>query len=235
MFLYIIRHGEPDYKNDSLTELGKLQAEAVAKRLQKSKINAVYASCMGRAIQTAEPTCRLLGLECHTEEWAHEINGEELTAYPDGELRSLTLLQTTLLRENGEMDIPFDRMFESKAIAGSKIQGPFNYIRDNGRKFLERLGYKEENGLYRIIRPNDDRVALFCHAISSRLWLSELLHIPLHMMWSTFTAHFHTGVTVLEFKNYENGLTSPKCYTYNDTSHLYSEGFEVKHPRSSII
>ncbi len=235
MILYIVRHGDPDYANDSLTELGKIQAEAVGKRLQKAGINAVYSSPMGRAIQTAQPTCRLLGLECNIEEWAHEIHGDELTTYPNGEPVSLSLLQSTLMRENGEMDIPFPDMFKCKALAGSKIEGPFNYIRDNGREFLERLGYKEENGLYRIIRPNEDKVALFCHAISSRLWLSELLHIPLHIMWSSFFAHFHTGVTVINFKNYENGWTSPRCYCYTDTSHLYAEGLDVKHPGGSIV
>lgn len=235
MLLYIIRHGDPDYATDSLTELGKKQAEAVAKRLQRSNINAVYTSPMGRAIQTAEPTCRLLGLDYKIEPWAYELHGEEKTTYPEGDLISISNLQSTLLRENGEMDIPFPRMFECKALAQSKVEGEFNRIRDKGRDFLERLGYKEENGIYRIIKPNDDRVALFCHAICSRLWLSELLHIPLHIMWSSFYAHFHTGVTIIDFKNHKNGFTSPKCFCYTDTSHLYAEGLEVGHPKNSII
>ena len=33
MLLYIIRHGEPDYAADSLTETGRKQAELVALRL----------------------------------------------------------------------------------------------------------------------------------------------------------------------------------------------------------
>lgn len=235
MILYIIRHGAPDYKTDSLTELGKIQAEAVGKRLYKAGINAVYSSPLGRAIQTAEPTCRLLGLECNIEEWAKEINGDEVTTYPNGEPISLSLLQTTYMRENGEMDLSFPDMFKCKALAASNIEGPFNYIKDNGRDFLERLGYKEENGIYRIIKPNDDKVALFCHAISSRLWVSELLHIPLHMMWSSFYPHYNTGVTAINFVNYKNGWTSPKCFFYNDVSHLYAEGLEVKYSSGSII
>lgn len=235
MLLYIVRHGDPNYKEDRLTELGKRQAEAVAKRLQKSGINAVYSSPMGRALQTAEPTCRLLGLNCNIEEWAHELTGQEMTTYPDGTPISISNLQSTLLRENGEMDIPFPRMFDCKALAQSKVEGEFNRIKENGRAFLERLGYKEENGIYRILRPNEDRVALFCHAICSRVWLSELLHIPLHIMWSSFYAHFHTGVTIIDFKNHKNGFTSPKCFCYTDTSHLYAEGLEVGHPKNSII
>ena len=39
MLLYVIRHGHPDYTTDSLTELGWKQAEAVGKRIAKSKID----------------------------------------------------------------------------------------------------------------------------------------------------------------------------------------------------
>ena len=37
MLLYIIRHGEPNYETDSLTQRGRQQAAAVAKRLYDSK------------------------------------------------------------------------------------------------------------------------------------------------------------------------------------------------------
>ena len=98
-----------------------------------------------------------------------------------------------------------------------------DYIEKNGNDFLERLGYKEENGVYRIVRPNDEKVALFCHAAFSRAWVSVLLHIPLHIMWSGFD-YDYTGVTVIEFENNENGITAPKCLQYADQSHNYAQG-----------
>ncbi len=73
MLLYIIRHGEPDYTTDTLTERRILQAEAVGKRIADSKIDMIFSSPMGRARQTAEPACRNLGLDCNIEEWTHEI------------------------------------------------------------------------------------------------------------------------------------------------------------------
>ena len=63
MLLYIIRHGDPDYSTDTLTERGWQQAEAVGKRIAAAKIDRIFTSPMGRARQTAEPACRLLGLE----------------------------------------------------------------------------------------------------------------------------------------------------------------------------
>ena len=61
MLLYIVRHGDPDYANDCLTERGKLQAEAVGRRIFDAGVNVIYSSPMGRARQTAAPACRLHG------------------------------------------------------------------------------------------------------------------------------------------------------------------------------
>ena len=44
MLLYIVRHADPIYETDSLTDRGKLQAKAVAKRLQKSSIERIFSS-----------------------------------------------------------------------------------------------------------------------------------------------------------------------------------------------
>lgn len=61
--LYIVRHGIPDYATDSLTEEGHRQAEALAKRFARNRLDEVYVSPRGRAIETVKPTCEALGLE----------------------------------------------------------------------------------------------------------------------------------------------------------------------------
>ena len=63
MLLYIVRHGDPIYETDTLTERGRWQAEAVSKRMQRAGINCVYSSPMGRAVETARPTAEKLGLQ----------------------------------------------------------------------------------------------------------------------------------------------------------------------------
>ena len=228
MLLYIVRHGDPIYETDSLTERGKLQAEAVGKRMAASKIDRIFSSPMGRAIQTAKPACRLLGLEYTIEEWTHEIEDERMTPYPDGVLKSITNLPNTVFRENGNIDLPYDRAYECTGINQTQMENAVRYIEENGKLFLERLGYREENGIYRILRPNEERVALFCHAAFARAWLSVLLHVPLHMMWSSFS-YTHTGVTVLEFRNWKNGFTAPQCLCFSDVSHLYEQGLDLLH------
>jgi len=227
MLLYIVRHGDPIYETDTLTERGKIQAEAVGKRIFDSKIDRIFSSPMGRAMETAEPACRLLGLEKNIEQWTHEIEDERLTPFPDGKMKSITAVQNTYFLENGNVDLSYDKSFECQGINQSEMKSAVERIEKGGKEFLERLGYREENGVYRILRKNEEKVALFCHAAFTRAWLSVLLHIPLHIMWASFHQCTHTGVTVIEFKNNNNGVTAPQCLCYSDISHLYAQNLDL--------
>ena len=74
MRIIFVRHGEPDYDNDCLTENGIVQAQATAARLHDESISAIYASPMGRAMQTASFTASDHGLEVQPLEFMHEID-----------------------------------------------------------------------------------------------------------------------------------------------------------------
>lgn len=228
MLLYIVRHGDPDYKTDTLLPRGRLQAEAVGKRLASSGIDRIFSSPMGRARETAEPTARLLGLDINIEDWAHEIEAERLTPFPDGKRKSVSVVQNTCYRKNGNIQLDFEHAFECDGFSESEMEKAYNRIAENGRAFLDRLGYKEEDGVYRIISPNEEKIALFCHTVMGRLLVAYLLHIPVHLMWSGFQMT-HTGVTVIEFKNNPDGITAPKCRCFSDMSHLYAEGVDMVH------
>lgn len=228
LILYIVRHGDPDYKTDSLTERGLLQAEAVGKRIAASGIDRIFSSPMGRAYQTAEPAARLLGLDINIEDWSHEIKDERLTPFPDGKRKSVSVIQTTRFRDHGQIYLDFDRSFECDGFSTSGMKDAYKFIEENGRDFLERLGYREEDGNYRIIKPNEEKIALFCHSVMGRLFVCYLLHIPVHLMWAGFQIT-HTGVTVIEFKNNPDGITAPKCRCFSDMSHLYAEGLDMIH------
>ncbi|MBX3291856.1 MAG: histidine phosphatase family protein [Acidobacteria bacterium] len=73
--LYLIRHGQSagnaqgrfgGHGTTPLSELGVAQAEATAKALAKEKIDAIFSSDLLRAIQTAEPLAREIGVEVRT-------------------------------------------------------------------------------------------------------------------------------------------------------------------------
>ena len=222
MFLYIVRHGDPDYSTDTLTEKGRAQAEAVGKRLFEAGIDRVFCSPLGRAKETAAPLCRLSGLEYSVEEWAREIDPKRTMTNISGEPQSVTTLQNTYYRVDKNADRSYSEAFDSLGICDTEMKDISSYIEKSGDEFLCRLGYQREGDLYRIVRPNDEKVALFCHGAMGRTWIASLLRIPLHVMYSSFS-YTHTGVTVLEFRNNDCGVTAPKCLVYSDISHIYGE------------
>lgn len=226
MLLYIIRHGDPDYTTDTLTLRGMFQAEAVGQRMAKVGLSRVFSSPYGRAKLTASPTCRLTGLPMEIEEWSHEIGPEIKALMPNGRRRSVSIVQNSDLRAGGAWDIPFDETMEAPHFRTTALRPTLDYIAAGGRDFLARLGYVEEGENYRIERPNEEKVALFCHAAFERGWMAHLLHIPPHMMWAGF-AVTHTGVTVVEFRNYRNGITAPKVLCWSDVSHLHAAGLDT--------
>jgi probable phosphoglycerate mutase len=54
MRLIIIRHCEPDYEHNTLTDKGWIEASSLTKRLLNEKIDYVYVSPLGRAKDTAK-------------------------------------------------------------------------------------------------------------------------------------------------------------------------------------
>lgn len=54
MRLYVIRHGHPDYANDTITTAGHLEAQALAQRLKAEGIDRIYTSPLGRAMHTMQ-------------------------------------------------------------------------------------------------------------------------------------------------------------------------------------
>ena len=121
MLLYIIRHGDPIYETDSLTEKGKLQAEQVGKRMLDAGIDRIFTSPMGRAKMTAEPACRMLGLDYTVEDWAHEVEDDRLTPFPDGVMKSITNVQNSYYRVNGNIDIDYGHSLECDGFRESQM------------------------------------------------------------------------------------------------------------------
>ena len=222
MLLYIIRHGEPNYATDSLTENGKVQADALAERMSAHGLDEVYSSPMGRAIQTAQPTCSKLKLNYKIEEWMSEDKvWEDLSSVDaNGERDWAFNCQNTKLINT---DYSYDDWHTMPLLSSCRSpSGCYQRISRCSDEFLNRLGYKREGKVYKIISPSDKNVAAFCHHGFGTVWLSYLLSIPLHIFWAGFDIS-HSCVTILELKNNPDGYTSPKCMCLSDVSHLYKD------------
>ena len=108
MLLYIVRHGDPIYVTDSLTEKGKLQALALAKRLCIHGLNKICSSPLGRAIETAQPTCEMLGLPLHIEEWTREVDDRFSLVMPDGSKEFAFNVKNTSYRQDDVINLGND-------------------------------------------------------------------------------------------------------------------------------
>lgn len=226
MLLYIIRHADPIYNPDTLTPKGVLQAQAVAKRLANSRIDKIYSSPSGRAIETAKHTSDLLGLNINVEPWLTEVADRFSLVMPDGKKVFAPDIDNTEYLTDEMLDIGRNWQY-AKIFESIDAKKEYEEICHNSDSFLEKLGYKRENGKYKIIKRSNDRVAVFCHGGISALWLSHLLNIPAHLVFAGIGIN-HTGVTIVDFENRESGYTAPYCLCISDVSHLYKEGLPFK-------
>ena len=230
MLLYVIRHGDPIYDPDSLTELGHKQAKALAKRLTLHGLDRIYSSPLIRAQQTAQPTCEALGLPCGIEEWASENRAFDAFSaeMESGQFTWCFNQQRTNFMNNETIDR--EDWYNIPELKGDpeRFKRGYEQLAKDGDEFLARLGYVRDGAIYRIEKPSNEKVALFCHEGISTFWLSHVLSIPPHIFWGIYAVS-HTGVTILEFKNYENGLTVPRVLCASDLSHIYGSGLPYKH------
>jgi probable phosphoglycerate mutase len=231
MLLYVIRHADPIYNPDSLTELGHKQAEALAERLAVNGIDKAFSSPHGRARMTAEPTCKLMGIEYGVEEWMSEglawmdLSGEREDRGPG--VKDWTIYRHNVLLRYDEHIKNGGVWHESPNYKGSNAKNGYKRICDASDDFLERLGFKNEEGKgYKVVRYNDDKVAAFCHHGFGTTWLSHLLGIPPHIVWAGFDIAA-SGITALAFGNHESGYIAPRCICWADWSHVYKAGLPL--------
>ena len=75
MKLIFIRHGDPDYAHNTVTEKGKRECALLAERAAAwPHIAGVFVSPYGRAQDTARPVAEALGLEMETLPWLREFD-----------------------------------------------------------------------------------------------------------------------------------------------------------------
>ena len=224
MILLIVRHGEPIYDPDSLTERGHRQAEALADRMAVNGLDEIYSSPLVRARQTAQPTAERLGLPVRIEEWMSEnLAWRDMSAdLPDGRHTWLFHQDNTVLLSE-EVAALGERWYEAPCFAARDMKTAYRRICDASDGFLARLGYVREGRRYRIETPSEKRVAVFCHQGFGTTWLSWLLRVPAPTFWASFDVS-HSGVTVLQFENRPSGCTAPKCLCLSDMSHVFASG-----------
>ncbi len=226
MLLYIIRHGQAKYNaEDDLTEEGHKQARALVRRLSQSNLSRIYASPLNRAIITGKPTANALGLDIHIEPWLSEDEAFSHFSYTNSNGKRLWVFGVDDIGSfvRGDARDAGDKWYDLEAmkIIPTAKEG-YEKLQCESDKFLSKLGYDRDGNEYIIREGNEDHIAVFCHQGVGLVWFSHLMRIPPNIVWAQFDIT-HTGVTVIEFKNYPTGRTVPKCLCFSDMSHLLAD------------
>ncbi len=233
MLFYLIRHADPIYNPDSITDLGKRQAEAVGRRLASHGIDEIYSSPMIRAQETAKPLSEIIKKPIQVEPWTFECWEEFAVTKADGSKTfCMNLPGTEFLSETNYYMT--DDWFEMDCLKTCTSKKGWERITKEADLFFAKLGYSRQGRIYKITEPNDKKIALFCHAGFGSILLAHLLNIPPHIFWSSFDIS-HSGVCILKFKNFESGITAPKCLVHSDMSHIYADNLPMKYNNIDFI
>ena len=230
MLFYLIRHGEPNYDLDTLTPRGFEQAEALARRMALHGLDRIYASPLGRAQDTARPTAKLLGLPIEIEPWSSEELAWADFAVLDenGKHQWAFFCQNTKIRNEKTRNLTMDNWYTAEPYAHIHGKEGFERIRAGADDFFARQGYVREGESYRQVRPNEDRVALFCHQGLGTALISHICGLPLPMLWNhSMTPTSSVSTIIMDRFRADDPIAVARVLSMGDTGHLYAAGEPV--------
>lgn len=223
MKLIIIRHGDPDYSIDSLTQKGWREAELLSNRIMKMNVKEFYVSPLGRAKDTASITLNKMKRQAEVLPWLREF------------LAPITVERT------GKKRVPWDHLpadwtkineYYDKNLWHTVPVMQSAHVFDEAMRvytgldeLLKNHGYEREGNIYRAVRPNNDTIVLFCHFGVECIMLGHLLGVSPMILWHGFCAA-PTSVTTLISEERRKGIAYFRTNSFGDTSHLYAAGEE---------
>jgi broad specificity phosphatase PhoE len=201
--LYLVRHGQSAGNAEGrfgghgptpLSELGKKQAEVTGDALAKENISAIYSSDLYRAVQTAEPLSRLIGVPVLTKASFRERNV--------GVLEGLTF-------DESKQHHPKDYY--------ALVNRNYHHVITRGESYRQ-LVKRAMNELWEILRKHQgERVAVFSHT-------GAICFMTLHLMGAIrrdtkqtpWLITSNCGVNRFEIR----GRNNVRVLALNDTRHL---------------
>ena len=219
MKILFVRHGEPDYEHDSLTEKGDREAALLADMLCKMDIKAFYCSPLGRARRTADFTLDRLGMEAEVLPWLQEFRGRCVKPNIPGRE---SICWDWLPSDWTEQKLFYDR--EKWVLApefeGTNVKSENDKVVSGLDELLASLGYERSGELYKAVRPNNDTVVFFCHFAVQCVILGHLLGLSPMVLFQGLMAA-PTGVTTVVTEERKEGIAAFRMLEFGSVQHLY--------------
>lgn len=219
MKLLLIRHADPDYTLDSLTDTGWKEAELLASRLSSEDVKAFYVSPLGRARDTASVTLDRMDREAEILPWLREFNAPIVR----GGIETITW--DWLPAEWTEIPEFYDRNLwhTVPVMREGHVFEEYKRVTAGLDDVLREHGYERGGEIYHAVRANNDTLVLFCHFGVECVLLSHLLGISPMILWHGMCAA-PASVTTLITEERREGIAAFRMTAFGDTSHLYAAG-----------
>ena len=221
MILYFIRHAEPIYEPDSLTENGYIQAQKLANELKKYNIEKIFSSTSNRANLTAKPTAELKNLDIELVDFANEKYAWEGLTFDDESGRHWMFQAPKYIEFFNRKDVLDleENWYTHPEISSKRLELEINRISKCTDDFLMNLGYEKiMPGKYKINKVRYNSVALFAHQGFGLCFLSNILGV----IYPQFCTHFDlklASITTIDFVEID-GFAYPKIIMMSNDSHL---------------
>jgi probable phosphoglycerate mutase len=222
MHVYIVRHADPDYENNSLTPQGFLEAKALAERFASHGLHYIYTSDTVRSIETARRSADATGLSYAITPWL--LEPETLRIKQSGRIYCLWDTFGETVRAASPMPTQTDWLTRAP-FDNPEMRHTWNNFRKHCDALIAQHGYTRIDGRYLIDRQNRDRIALFCHNGTVLLFLAHFLELPVSLVWSGFYS-WPASVTTIYFEEHSQEWAVPRALNVADVSHIYAAGLQ---------
>ena len=164
MRIIFVRHGDPDYANDTLTEKGWREAALLAERVSGWDVTDFYVSPLGRAQDTASLSLKKMGRSAETMEWLREFHGPVKDPLRGDNAHPWDFYPEYWTKIPAMYDK--DGFLDTDVMKSGNVKEEYLRIGKCLDRLLEKYGYVREGGIYRTgHRRRTGTPRLFCSAI----------------------------------------------------------------------
>ena len=222
MRILIIRHGDPDYENDSLTELGHRQAESLSEVLKDYPIKRICSSPFGRARETASYTARKLSMEVEILPFMREMTDVVVPSKIRDDLAIWHFPPKDIFNYTGQADWQ-----EQKPFVDTMLNARLKEMETGTRELLKPYGVTPLAQGYAVEKDLSDEgdIAVFCHQGAGLTWIAHLLQVSYLDIWRTCYVS-PTSLTTLLLEQSDEQFATFRMLGMGDISHLVRFGTE---------
>ncbi|MBQ9157751.1 MAG: histidine phosphatase family protein [Erysipelotrichaceae bacterium] len=224
MKIVFIRHGDPNYELDALTEKGILEAKALIPRVEKMNADYYYVSPLGRARQTAQIAMERIDKEAKVLDWLREFPAVvEHICEPNPGPQCWDWMPSDWAKEPSFYDI--DHFYDHPVMKSGHVKEFYEDVINHFDALLKKHGYAKNGKTFDVLKANHDTLCFFCHFGIECVLLSYLINVSPMILWHGFVAST-SSVTIVNTEERQKGIASFRISHFGDTSHLDASGLE---------